>query len=36
MGPYLLDGGENIFEFIGVIIHRGNPYGGHYYLVCKD
>lgn len=28
--------GDFIYELTGVIVHRGNPYGGHYFLVCKD
>jgi len=36
MGPYQSEGSINLYEFIGVLVHRGNPYGGHYFLICKD
>ena len=39
MGPYIEKNSnteEFDYELTGVLVHRGNPYGGHYFLVCKD
>ena len=33
--PELYEGDDGIYELAGVLIHRGNPYGGHYHGVYK-